>query len=341
MGQDKQDSEVRDHAVGSARGAGKCSERTTGQRCGIRERRSSSDAAIIAGVEFADFHAQTCNLLTPFLRAYLEESLPDGKLRDASMHILCRGKMLRATAALATAVSYRPAFAIEEALPEVAALELVQTFTLIHDDLPVMDNADFRRGVPSVHRQFGEGYALLAGDLLLNLGFLVLVEKARSSPKRKLKMIQALSRAVRDIMEGQALELALSGKKVELPAVERMQWLKTGSLIAAAFRIGGLLAGIGRGELASLNKFARFLGSAYQVKDDLISAEGEPEEVGKSLEADALLERPTMVRALGLKRAQVYFERLHADARKSLDALSLSNPTLLIGFTKFLVARRK
>ena len=308
---------------------------TTALRGGVR------GAAIIAPVEFADFHEEVRVRLAPFLQDYLEEKLPAGKLRDACAHLLCRGKMVRATAALAAAESFQPGFPVGQGLPEAASLEFVQTFTLIHDDLPEMDNADIRRGVPSVHREFGSDYALLAGDTLLDLGFLVIVEKAKSPPETKLGIIEALSRAIRDVMEGQARELALSGKAPKLEEVEQMQWLKTGSLIAASFRIGALLAHADVRETEKLEELTRLLGRAYQVKDDLLSVEGEQVEIGKTLRTDELLERPTMVRALGLAGARRYFERLQAEVGKALDAMSLPDRSLLSGLTEFLVARRK
>jgi len=292
-------------------------------------------------MRFADFHADVRSRLAPFLQSCVEERFRPSRLRDACMHLLVRGKMLRATVALATLATYRPASAITDFLAEAAALELVQTFTLIHDDLPAMDNADMRRGVPSVHRRFGEDYALLAGDALLDLGFLVVMENAESLPGRKVKVLRALAGAVRDIMEGQALELSLSGREPELVKVEEMQWLKTGSLISASFQIGGILAGIRKAQQAGLDRFARLLGKAFQVKDDLLSEEGVQQEVGKTLESDKLLGRPTMVRVLGRQGAQDYLKRLQDEATRALDALTLPDTSLLAGFAEFLVGRRK
>ena len=154
-------------------------------------------------------------------------------------------------------------------------------------------------------------------------------------------ILEVLAGAVRDIMEGQARELFLSGRVAELAKVEELQWLKTGSLISASFQVGGILAGLRMAQLTKLMHFARLLGQAFQVKDDLLSEEGVQREVGKTLDTDRLLGRPTMVHVLGPEGARDRLMRLQGEAAKALAALEPLDVSLLREFGEFLMMRRK
>jgi len=195
--------------------------------------------------------------------------------------------------------------------PEIARLaasvEFVHTFTLIHDDLPCMDDDDLRRGRPTCHRAYGEALAVLAGDALLNLAYEIL-SGLRCSPARKAAVIATLSRAVgtRGVLGGQADDVAAEGKMIRPAALRAIHLRKTASLFSASLRMGGELAGGSARELKRLEDFGRDLGLLFQIVDDLLNVEGTRKQLGRPRGGDERRGKATYPRIVGRARSRVH-----------------------------------
>ena len=161
------------------------------------------------------------------------------------------------------------------ALPAACAIELVHAFSLVHDDLPCLDNDDTRRGQPTVHRKFGEAVALLAGDALLTLAF-ELIAKANGHPRRQVRVMSELTRAIgtQGMIGGQIADLEAKGKEPDLPRLEYIHTHKTGALIAASVKVGGILGGGSPGQVQELLKFGEYIGFTFQIVDDIMDKDG-------------------------------------------------------------------
>ena len=186
------------------------------------------------------------------------------------------------------------------------AIECLHTYSLIHDDLPAMDDDDLRRGMPTCHKAFGEASAILAGDALHTLAFELLCDAPSVGATVRLQLIEtlALASGSRGMVGGQAIDLAHVGRDIEITTLEMMHGMKTGALIRAAVRIGALLAGAGEENLARLDRFARHLGLAFQVQDDILDLCGDAAALGKQPGSDAALAKPTYATLLGADGAQ-------------------------------------
>lgn len=211
---------------------------------------------------------------------------------------------------------------IEDALEFACALEMIHTYSLIHDDLPCMDNDDMRRGKPSCHIAFGESYALLAGDALLNLAFECSLQSdfAVKHPDRALKALGALSKysGILGMIGGQTIDLQSEGKTIDEKTLRLMDELKTGALIKAAVSMGVI---IGDGNDAQLQKaliFADRLGTAFQVVDDILDVIGSEADLGKPIGSDAQSNKSTYVSLLGLEKSKELATALTDEAIKSL-----------------------
>jgi farnesyl diphosphate synthase len=215
------------------------------------------------------------------------------------------------------------------ALPAAAAIELIHCYSLIHDDLPSMDNDDLRRGQPTVHRAFDEATAILAGDGLLTLAFEVLAEPASSpDPAIRAELVLALARAsgLAGMVGGQMLDLEAEGRFAEARRtappwpgdVRRLQAMKTGALLAAAVDMGAVLGKASRGQRLSLSTFGQSLGACFQVADDILDVEASAEAMGKATAKDADAGKATLVAAIGLEAARQERDRLSADAAGAL-----------------------
>jgi len=242
-------------------------------------------------------------------------SLEEENLRCATLHLLTRGKMLRGIFAVASLLALNPNASAEEFISEVASLELAQCFTLIHDDLPALDNAKMRRGVEAVHIKFGEAVAILAGDALLNLAYQAIAQ-GKTDCRCKADLLDCLTKALTQVIEGQSLELSLSGRKVSLKQSEKIMSLKTASFIAASFEFGAILVGASAKIRSKFRAVGHHIGLAYQARDDLLSVTHTEQKLGKSVDADELLGRPTIVSVLGIDETRKWFEKKmeHADA---------------------------
>jgi len=277
--------------------------------------------------------------------------LAEDALFDAMRYaVMNGGKRFRPALSLACACLFD--LPPETVLRAAAAIELVHCYSLVHDDLPAMDDDDMRRGQPSCHAKFGEATAILAGDALMTLAFEVLADPAtHADAARRTELILALARAAgpQGMVAGQMIDLATEAKTpmgagaprvLDAAAIARMEELKTAALIVAACEAPAILAGASAEARAKLAAYARALGLAYQVTDDLLDAEGGSAEIGKTAGKDAAAGKATFVAALGLAGARAEAERLIRQAGQSLDFFG-EKAEFLRHLTRFVLERRK
>lgn len=273
-----------------------------------------------------------------YLEALFSQRQPaDVRLDDAMRHgLLVGGKRLRP---ILVYTAGRALGAEESELDApAAAIELIHAYSLVHDDLPAMDDDDLRRGQPTVHRAFDEATAILAGDALQTLAFEVL---ATSSSTRLASLVGTLAQATgRDGMAaGQALDLAAVGSFPDLQSLETMHRHKTGALIRAAVRLGGLVA-VDENDprLAALDAYAAAIGLAFQVHDDVLDVTGDTQTLGKMSGADAARDKPTYPALLGLDGAKAKANALIDEALQALAPLGDSAQTLA-GLARYMIER--
>ena len=264
------------------------------------------------------------------------------RLHDA-MRYACLGGGKRVRALLVYAAG-RTTGAVLDALDAPAcAVELVHAYSLVHDDLPAMDDDDLRRGKPTCHRAYDEATALLAGDALQTLAFDVLCEHrdAALPAERRVEMVRTLARAAGSLgmAGGQAVDLAAVGRSLALEELETMHRLKTGALIRASVRLGALASpAAGERDMDALDRYAECIGLAFQIRDDILDVEASTETLGKQQGADAALGKPTYTSLLGLDEAKARATQLHRDALASLRGFD-ARADLLRGLADFIVVR--
>lgn len=235
-----------------------------------------------------------------------EGDAPPLIVEAARYALLGKGKRLRPILVLASgeATGGRR----EDLLPAACSLEMVHAFSLVHDDLPALDDDELRRGRPTLHVQFDEATAVLAGDALLNLAFQVMARCPDSAvpAERKLQAIGELGQAVgiSGMIGGQVLDLEFEHKSASAAELERIHGMKTGALITASCRIGGILAGAGPEAMAALTAYGSALGLAFQITDDILDQCGTAEEIGKSPGKDARAEKATFPGIHGLEASR-------------------------------------
>ncbi|MFW5909841.1 MAG: (2E,6E)-farnesyl diphosphate synthase [Thiohalospira sp.] len=202
-----------------------------------------------------------------------------------------------------------------------AAVEFIHAYSLVHDDLPAMDDDDLRRGHPTCHRAFDEATAILAGDALQGLAFSALAEAEGLPEPARLRMVAQLARAAGagGMVGGQARDISAVGRETDLAGLEAMHRRKTGALIEASARLGGLAAEADETTLATLGRYAAAVGLAFQIQDDILDVVGDTETLGKTGGADAAREKPTYPALLGLEGAR---DRARAMVDDALTALA-------------------
>ena len=272
-------------------------------------------------------------------------ALPDpgtARLREAMRYsVLGAGKRLRPTLVYLTGEALGAP--LEQLDSAAAAVELIHVYSLVHDDLPAMDDDDLRRGRPTCHRAYDEATAILVGDALQALAFAVLANDpmAGNSAAQRLEMIRVLARATgtSGMAGGQAVDLAAVGQTLSVAAIEEMHRRKTGALIQGSVLLGALAAGVSDGpRLAALECFGAHIGLAFQIQDDILDVEGDPTVLGKSTGADAAHAKPTYPSTVGLESARVRARELRDDAIAALAPLG-SRAAALSQLANFVVAR--
>jgi geranylgeranyl diphosphate synthase type II len=236
--------------------------------------------------------------------------------------LLAGGKRIRPVLCLAAAeaVGGNP----QATLPAALALELIHTYSLIHDDLPALDDDRLRRGQPTCHTRFDEATAILAGDALLTLAFEILAERAVHNPPAEaaiwLQVVARIAAAAgyAGMVEGQMRDLAAEGRRLMLEELRALHALKTGRLLQAAVISGALIAKAGNPQLAALEAYGGHIGLAFQVADDLLNVIGDPEKMGKAVGTDADRQKNTYPALMGLDASKAYADRLVADALEAI-----------------------
>ena len=286
----------------------------------------------------AQAQAQTELLLARLMPS--ENQLPQSLHETMRYAALDGGKRLRPLLVLA-------ASELGEAVPDaveaaMAAIELIHVYSLVHDDMPAMDNDSLRRGRPTCHIRYGEAAALLAGDALQTLAFDLLSRPTALPPQRQLHMLSTLARASGSLgmAGGQAIDLANVGRNITQSELEQMHSLKTGALIRAAAALGGLSCpDLTDHDLQRLDRYAARLGLAFQVIDDVLDCEADTATLGKTAGKDADNNKPTYVKFMGLSAARQYAETLVAEALETLESFG-SRAAHLRGLAQFVTARK-
>ena len=280
------------------------------------------------------------------LEASLEALLPpvegaESRLAEAMRYAtLGGGKRLRAFLVMESA----GLFAVSQtcAARVAASVEMLHAYSLVHDDLPAMDNDDLRRGKPSTHKAFDEATAILAGDALQTRAFEVLAEHdTHSDPQARCELVAALAAAAgaRGMAGGQMIDMLAEGQTLDGPAVTRLQALKTGRLIQYSAEAGAILGRAPLPQRHLLAAFGRDIGAAFQIADDLLDAEGSTEQTGKTTGKDAAAGKATMVAVLGVERARDQAELLAHQAAGHLEGFG-DRAKLLRALASYVVTRR-
>jgi len=253
---------------------------------------------------------------------------------------LSPGKRLRPLLVLASSQLF--GVARRSALQVAAAVEMVHAYSLIHDDLPAMDNSDLRRGRPTNHRQFDEATAVLAGDGLLTMAFEILADPdTHGDAAVRVELVGTLASAAgaAGMVGGQMIDLIAEKQRLDIGAITRLQRMKTGALIAFSCEAGAILAKAASELRLALRGYAHDLGLAFQIADDLLDVEGSAAEIGKPVGADAAAGKATFVSILGIERARAQAELLINQAVAHLDLFE-ERAELLRQVARFVVNRR-
>ncbi len=263
-------------------------------------------------------------------------------LEAARYSLFAGGKRLRPI--LCLAASEVVGGSVEEVMPVACALEMIHTYSLIHDDLPAMDNDDFRRGKPTNHKVFGEATAVLAGDALLTEAFdFVSGTKVggKVSAEKLLSVVALLVRAsgYRGMIGGQIIDLECENRTVDIATVEYMHIHKTGALLSASLEVGALLGGGSDDRIEALKRYGHHLGLAFQITDDLLDVEGEAQEMGKKPGSDAAKNKKTYPAILGIAHSR---EAAREHVEGALDALTSFDDKAepLRAIARYLLVRR-
>lgn len=226
-------------------------------------------------------------------------------------------------------------------ITSACALEMIHTYSLIHDDLPAMDDDNLRRGKPTNHVKFGAGMATLAGDGLLTMAFEVLTREKNVRPETILSVIREVSVAAgtSGMVGGQAIDLESEGRRIDLTCLRRMHMGKTGALFRAALRTGAILAGASEKELAALTQYAEAFGLAFQITDDILDVTGSEAEIGKPVGSDRRNEKSTYVTLTSLARAQELADEAIESALSAVEIFG-EKASFLQDLVRFLSHRR-
>jgi len=279
---------------------------------------------------------------------FLYEQMESDETQCAALHeamkhtLFSGGKRFRPALVIASAELFdRPA---ETVMPTACAIELIHTYSLIHDDLPSMDDDDFRRGKPTSHKVFGEAMAILAGDALLTAAFGLIAENARLPGVAQGQVVEVISDMARacgagGMVGGQAIDIEGTGVNLGVEQIEIMDKLKTAALIAVSTRSGAVLAGASESDKDRVTRYGQCLGTAFQISDDVLDAVGDESKMGKRLRKDEEGQKNSLVQALGVDEARARAKHYAAEAKRALEPFG-QKTTVLASLADFVVNRQ-
>ena len=288
------------------------------------------DEAVISSFDFHNYLSKTKGLVEDALNKALGPEEP-ALLRDSMRYsLLAGGKRLRPILCLASCelAGCDP----EKAMPTAVALEMIHTMSLIHDDLPAMDNDDLRRGMPTNHKVYGDAIAILSGDALLTRAFeMVAIRSSNVSSEQLLKVIAELSIAAGapGLVGGQVVDLESEGKEVDLETLEYIHLHKTGALLKACVKCGALVGGAEQDLLDALSIYANGIGLAFQIIDDILDVTSSSEVLGKTAGKDLIADKTTYPKLLGLKASRERADDLISKAKRALEPWKSTSAPLL------------
>ena len=242
---------------------------------------------------------------------YLASSGSGSRLAEAMRYsLMAGGKRLRPHLCIAATEAVRGS--LETALPAACALEMIHTYSLIHDDLPAMDDDELRRGKPTCHVAFDEATAILAGDALLTLAFHVLASMPAVLPERCLAVIRIIAAAAGPggMVEGQMLDMASEGRRLTPEELKNLHTLKTGAMIEAALVCGAVVTGGSRTQIDAVREYGKAIGLAFQVVDDILNVEGDPAVMGKAAGTDRVHRKNSYPDLWGLEKSKEFAQNL-------------------------------
>ncbi len=292
--------------------------------------------------------AQLADNWRAHIEAVLERWLPSEDTSPERLHAAMRyatlggGKRIRPLLVYGT--GHALGLDLDSLNAPAAAVEMIHAYSLIHDDLPAMDDDDIRRGRPTCHRQFDEATAILAGDAIQSLAFHILASdpSLKCLPDTRLAMIDALANAAgsRGMAGGQAIDLTSVGRELSLAELENMHIHKTGALIRVSVRMASLCAEHADEEIRQkLDRYAECIGLAFQIRDDILDVEGDTETLGKTQGADIARNKPTFPSLLGLDEAKTHARALHEEALKAIESLDPARSQVLRWIADFVLNR--
>ena len=270
----------------------------------------------------------------------LKENEPNSKLMFESMHysLFAGGKRLRPIMVMAAADAVGGKGI--DFLPVACALEMIHTYSLIHDDLPAMDNDDYRRGKLTNHKVYGDGIAILAGDGLLTAAFETVFKQEKVSPEKILRVAQeiAVAAGAQGMVGGQAVDLVSEGKEIDESTLKYIHEMKTGALFKASIRCGAILANATEKELELLTNYAECFGLAFQITDDILDVTGDEEKVGKPIGSDERNLKQTYVSIYSLEGAIKMAEDTVKEAKENLSYFG-EKAKVLEALAEYLITR--
>jgi geranylgeranyl diphosphate synthase type II len=282
---------------------------------------------------------EKCLIFEPYLLERVETlQAPDSIKKSMTYSLKAGGKRIRPMLLFAALETYGQK--AEKGLDTACALEMIHTYSLIHDDLPAMDDDVLRRGQPTNHKVFGEATAILAGDALLTYAFELIASSTVHSPEHSIKLIQMLASAAgpEGMVGGQMADMEGEQKMLSLSELEYIHLHKTGRLLAFSVMAGALIGGADERETALLEKYARHIGLAFQIRDDILDVEGTEEEIGKPVGSDESNGKSTYPSLLSMTGAK---EKLAEELKGAHDALAaLGRPAPLLESFAHLIAER-
>ncbi len=276
----------------------------------------------------------------------LDRYLPKPSTKPATLHKAMRyslfagGKRLRPILCLAAAEACRGN--VVNALPLACAVECIHTYSLVHDDLPSMDNDDFRRGRPTCHKVFGDGIAVLAGDALLTIAFEI-VSTANPTPRYDISVLLreiAIAAGSRRLIAGQVADLEAEGKRVKRDQLRFIHENKTAAMLKSSVRLGAMSANVDPKRLAAISQFGERLGLAFQVIDDILDVTQTSETLGKSAGKDVAAKKATYPAVIGLEKSRAEARRLTRQAHDALSVFRSADAEPLHALANYLLERK-